>query len=503
MSKSSPPAPDYTGAAIAQGQQSQDLATQQTFANRPTINTPWGTQTWKTAAGTDPSTGKPVTNWTSDVELSPQQKSALDSQMEIQAGQSTAAKQLLGQATSATANPMAWGSLPARSGQLSAPSMGDQPLPDGSLPNSSFSQGNLPISTMNPMSFGSVQKSVTGAGDVRTSLDGTPADFRQQAQDAVWNLQKPMLAERRDSTETQLANMGLARGTEAWNRESRNLDDAEARARLASVEAGRVEASQLFGQNLQSGQFENNAQSQKFGQGVVNANLNNSGQAQEFQQGAQSTQINNAAAGQTAQQNQSQAAFENTSSQAQFQQLMQRAQAGDSRALQELQAQIQAGSFNNANRTGAMTEMITQRGQPLNELNALLRGNQVSMPSFPGAPNSNAGSGQAADLTGAMNSSYGAALDASNAKNAGTNSAMSSAASLAMMYMMFSDERLKEEITTIGVLSTGVRVVYYRYRGLLGRWIGVIAQELALVQPEAVSLHPSGYLMVDYSKVKA
>src|SRR5574341_2322298 len=42
-----PPAtPDYTGAAIAQGQAAQGLTQEQTYANRPDITTPWGTVQW-------------------------------------------------------------------------------------------------------------------------------------------------------------------------------------------------------------------------------------------------------------------------------------------------------------------------------------------------------------------------------------------------------------------------------------------------------------------------
>jgi hypothetical protein len=46
MSKSAPAPPDYVGAANVQAQASKDIAAQQTAANRPNINTPFGFQSW-------------------------------------------------------------------------------------------------------------------------------------------------------------------------------------------------------------------------------------------------------------------------------------------------------------------------------------------------------------------------------------------------------------------------------------------------------------------------
>jgi hypothetical protein len=470
MSKDSPAAPDYVGAATATGEQSQQLANQQTYANRPTINTPWGTQTWDTSLGTDPATGANVTRWESNVGLTPETQNALDSQMRVQQGRSNAAEQLLGHATNATATPMQWGNMPQRAGQITAPSMAGNEMPQSNIPNMQYSPSNIGVGTVDPMGFGNVQ----------TQLNQSPSDYRERAQDAVWALQQPALTERREGVETQLANQGLARGSEAWNREARNLSDNESRARLMAISEGRSEANQMFGQDLESARFGNQGQAQQFGQGVTAAGFNNAASAQ--QSGL----------------NRDVAAFENAASSTQFQQMMQRAQAGDQQAMQQLQAQISAGAFNNTNRQGAVAEAIQMRGQPLNELNALLSGSQVSMPQFPSTPN--ASTGQTTDFLGALQSQYGAQLDSSNAKNAGINSALSSGAMAAAMY--FSDARLKEDIEPVGILASGLRVVHYRYRGCAQWFIGVLAQEALKIIPDAVAIHPSGFLMVDYSKVR-
>ncbi len=43
-----PAAPDYLGAAQQQAAASKELTNIQNFANRPTINTPFGSQSWDT-----------------------------------------------------------------------------------------------------------------------------------------------------------------------------------------------------------------------------------------------------------------------------------------------------------------------------------------------------------------------------------------------------------------------------------------------------------------------
>ena len=68
----------------------------------------------------------------------------------------------------------------------------------------------------------------------------------------------------------------------------------------------------------------------------------------------------------------------------------------------------------------------------------------------------------------------------------------------------FSDRRLKTDINQVGETEGGTPVHTFRYKGdPSGRThMGVIAQQLAMRQPEAVRRTPSGLLAVDYSQVK-
>lgn len=101
-------------------------------------------------------------------------------------------------------------------------------------------------------------------------------------------------------------------------------------------------------------------------------------------------------------------------------------QRNDALAQAQLQGiglgmQQQGLQFNQSQqgRQQAMAEQSYLRSLPLNELNALRTGNQVSMPQFPGFAQQATTGG--ADLLGAANAGYNAQLGAYNAQQAGSS----------------------------------------------------------------------------------
>lgn len=64
-----------------------------------------------------------------------------------------------------------------------------------------------------------------------------------------------------------------------------------------------------------------------------------------------------------------------------------------------------------------------------------------------------------------------------------------------------SDIRLKEEIQRIGTNHLGLGVYRYRYKGLDGVYEGVMAQEVEVMHPGAVTVRPHGYKAVNYAKL--
>jgi hypothetical protein len=462
--KSAPAPPDYTGAAKEQSAASQQLTTQQTWANRPDIQTPWGSQTWNAQVGTDPSTGQPITRWESQLRLSDSQQRALDDQQAIQEGRSAGALGLLSQATGNFQSPMDWNSLPQRPENPTAPQLNAQNLPSGQVMNR-FGPQQAPLSTgpgaapvQTEVQATPLQSQVQGQDfrqfvpntRLQSQLRGTPGAIRQAGQQAVMDFQAPILKDRRSDVENQLANQGLSRGSEAWNREMRSLGDEEARAGLQAFSAGRAEADSLFGQELQSGQFRNaaagqqfqqnlaqgsfenqargkqfetdllrgqffnSAGQQQFQQNLASAGLYNQAQDQQFRQGVTSAQLNNAAAGQDFSAEMSRMQMENSAGQQEMENMLRLAQAGDQRALAAFNAQLQGANFANQNRQQAIAEDMGRRGQSLNELNALLTGQQVATPQMPSF--NTAGRGETPQLLNAANMGYQAQLDGFNAR---------------------------------------------------------------------------------------
>ena len=98
---------------------------------------------------------------------------------------------------------------------------------------------------------------------------------------------------------------------------------------------------------------------------------------------------------------------------------------------------LSAAGFNNSNRAQAIAEQAQRRGMSLNELNALLTGQQVSMPSFPGAPGSTAGKAAGTDYSGAADANYNASLNATNANNANSSSTWGAVGTAALTALSF------------------------------------------------------------------
>jgi len=65
-----------------------------------------------------------------------------------------------------------------------------------------------------------------------------------------------------------------------------------------------------------------------------------------------------------------------------------------------------------------------------------------------------------------------------------------------------SDRRLKKNIFKIAEMLNGLNVYQYRYTNNEGPHIGVMADEVMLIQPEAMGPTIDGYMTVDYGKLE-
>ena len=64
-----------------------------------------------------------------------------------------------------------------------------------------------------------------------------------------------------------------------------------------------------------------------------------------------------------------------------------------------------------------------------------------------------------------------------------------------------SDIRAKHAITLLGQLDKVLGFYRFSYLGSDRAYVGVMAQEVEAVRPEAVVRHSDGYLRVDYDKL--
>ena len=544
--KSPPPAPDFTKAAELQAQSAKDNLATQTAANRPNQVTPWGQQTWSSTPGQNGQSDQ----WTQTTTLSPQQQQALDSQMNVSNLRSQGASAMLRNALSGFGvdmNQLQSGqggqSGPPGQGGQSGKTPGNIPQPGqggsggdqtGSQPGSTpidyrgLSKGATALSAPNQMGrlpdsagplnsnvnfdraqAGSVGGGGGSSGPLKYQMDNTAGDWRQKGQDAALKFQEPLNQQRTSALESQLANMGLTRGSEAWNNEMRNNADQTMRNQYQAFGAGQSEASQLFNHDLQGSQFTNSARGQEFDNSYKNAALSQQAGIANAQNSLQAQGMNNQNALLAAQ-------FGNQAQNQGFQQSLALAQAGDQQSQNKLAMQMQAGGFNQNIRQQQIAEMMAQRSQPLNELNALLSGQQIqspNMPSFMGA-----GVAPGTNYSGAANQTYQSQMDAFNAQQAGTAGLMSGVGGLAGAFFggpagaaagskiggSFSDKRLKDNIKPLFSLGgdNNFKLYSFNFKPTGERKVGVLAQEVQKKRPDAVMRDPaSGFLKVDYNKV--
>jgi hypothetical protein len=306
---------------------------------------------------------------------------------------------------------------------------------------SPLNTNGLPALSGGPGATGNVQSNLDFSGAPQVPTDFNQAT--QQAQNAVYNQATsrldPQWENAQNDLNSRLANQGVTQGSEAYQRAqdefARNKNDAYNQANYSAVGAGNALEGQLYGQAL-AGRQE--------------------------------------ATGETAQQG----AFANTAQAQQYAQALQNA------------------GFGNQARAQGLTEDTTLRALPLNELNALRSQSQVQTPTFSQVPQSQV---QPTNVSGNIWNAYNAQVANSNNFMNGLfgigGSLASGIGNAGGVAAFFSDRRLKRNLKRIGERH-GVPLYEFSYRGLKGRFVGVLAQHLAKIRPDAVTRDASGFLMV-------
>jgi hypothetical protein len=365
-----PPPPDYSAMAEKTAASSQEAQTRADWANRPDQITPWGAQKWDSSQMIDPATGKTVTKWTQNTTIDPKLQAALDQQQSIDAAKSQIAGEQIGRAREAMANPFDWQGMRA-SGQA----VGAQNVDPNQFQSQGAGQG-----IMSGINTQGIQGPVMAGGD----------QGRQRTEQALMARMQPQNQQAQAALEGKLANMGLTRGSEAWKRESQNLADQQSRQAFDAMQTAGQEQQRNFGMELQ-------ARQQGFGEQAQQAQFQNAAQAQGFGQGMAQNQQNFGMMSGASQQN--------------------------------FQQQMAASQYQNQLRQQDIAEQQQKRAMPLNEMNALLTGAQVAMPTMPSFNTSQSAGG--VNYSGAAKDQYSAGMDAYNAKQQQNQALMSGIGSVA------------------------------------------------------------------------
>lgn len=304
-----------------------------------------------------------------------------------------------------------------------------------------------------------------------------------------------------NQAQNQAFGQSLAGGQFANAAQGQRFGQSLAGAQLANAAEG-----QRFGQDLAGAQFGNQAQNQAFTQGLASQQANNQAQNQSFTQGMAQSQMMNALQEQLARQGLTR---EQIAAQLQGTQSMANAQASSAatsanasmtNAANALRAQEEQNRFLNSMqmRNQGLTEMQIAQRNPLDMYN-MLNNQGVGQPNFTQTPGANM---LPPDLSGLSRAGYEGQLNNYNSQvgqQNSNNAAMSSLAAAAIA-AYFSDRRLKRNIRRIGTHRAGVPLYAYEY--VWGeKGVGVMAQELMAVCPDAVLILPDGFLAVDYGRI--
>lgn len=68
--------------------------------------------------------------------------------------------------------------------------------------------------------------------------------------------------------------------------------------------------------------------------------------------------------------------------------------------------------------------------------------------------------------------------------------------------LVYSDVRLKREMTQVAQLDNGIKLYRYRYRWGDEFYVGVLAHEVAAIVPDAVFPDADGFLRVNYRQLR-
>lgn len=485
-------APDPYQTANAQGQANTAAARTTTALNRANQYTPWGSQVWEDQGGD---------RWSSTINLSPEQQKLLDQQTQISLGLGGSQLSALNRVTDTFGQPVSTEGMTDRLDPYKAYGLATrdrvslrptaetaQVASNRALDIAGGAADNLEGQLATPLPavrrVGNVPLYQGVAGQAPTSNEA----YRKSVEDALYERASsrldPRFAQATSDQEARLAAQGITQGSEAYNREVGNLGrertDAYRQAVLDAIAGGETAITGQFGRDLAGRQQNVSERQADFTNALASRGQDLASEnqyfAQELARRGQGLQ-EYGTAGSLALQAQRSAADTSLAE----------------RQNELISTQIARGyeDLTSDQRNQQLAELLQLRGLNLNELNALRSGAQVQTPQF-GSTQSGT-SVSAAPVAQSVWNSY----NGDQAQQAQQMNTLLSAGQLGLTAFMFSDRRLKSSIRRLGTHPKGFGIYSY---DIFGKpQVGVMADEIEKLIPEAVHTHPSGFKMVNYS----
>jgi hypothetical protein len=169
------------------------------------------------------------------------------------------------------------------------------------------------------------------------------------------------------------------------------------------------------------------------------------------------------------------------------------------RRAMEYQGQKENDAYNQLllqGRGRAVDEAIVERQTPINEMMALMGGQQVTQPQFSSTPQVGV---QGVDYAGMVQNQFN---QQSQSRNAALG-ALGGMAGTALGGWAMSDRKAKKNVHKIGKLAEGLNAYSFKYKGDTSPFqqVGVMAQEAEKVAPESVAEGSDGYKRVHYGRL--
>lgn len=387
-----PAAPDYAGAATAQGEANMDAARLGAELNNTNQVTPYGSQTFVKDPNSD--------QWTSTVSLSPEQQNIYDLQVQGDKRLGEMANSQLDRINDTVSQPFDLSGAPDRVSSVDAADYGrytgsgpqyelynGTPAASQRVGDAAASQRVGDAAAGQTVGNAAANKQYTGnmpdysqfAGDIAQTQDyGAQA---KEVEDSLYRTATsrldPQFQQREDQERTRLINSGVPEGSEAF----RNAMDAFSRDKNAAYGDARDRAIQGRGaeqSRLNADYLAGNAQ--RFGQQYSTSDVNNRTKQQTYADALRGLEFNNAAGNTDFANNVTAAGFNNTTTNndyanriagagfnnaagnADFANSVTGANTNNAANAQDLQSRLAAMGFNNAASASEFDDQIKALG---------------------------------------------------------------------------------------------------------------------------------------------